>query len=156
MVLFLQFFYAIFFSHNFQFLIKLHLNINYVKFYHLRYYKNNDNHKNFVLFQQIIEKYNKFDYKIIGENNLINNVIYIYFEQENQKIPINKSKLYDISLPNDFEIDKITIDISMCMYKYERRGPLCFGYHSITRGEQKASPPALNQSHPARPPAGRR
>ena len=48
-------------------------------------------------------------------------MINIYFEKENQKIPINKSKLYDISLPNDFEIDKITIDISMCMYKYELR-----------------------------------
>jgi hypothetical protein len=72
---------------------------------------------NFILFQQIIEKYNKFDYKIIGESNLINNVIYIYFEQEKQKIPINKSKLYDISLPNDFEIDKITISGSMYKYK---------------------------------------
>jgi hypothetical protein len=69
--------------------------------------------KNFVLFQQIIEKYNKFDYKIIGENN----VIYIYFEQEKQKIPINKSKLYDISLPNDFEIDEITISGSMYNYR---------------------------------------
>ena len=79
--------------------------------------------KNFVLFQQIIEKYNKFDYKIIGENNLINNVIYIYFEQENQKIPINKSKLYDISLPNNFEIEEIKIDVSMCMYKYRLHDP---------------------------------
>jgi hypothetical protein len=80
--------------------------------------------KNFVLFQQIIEKYNKFDYKIIGEKNLINNVIYIYFEKENQKIPINKSKLYDISLPNEFEIDDIKIDISMCMYyKYTLHDP---------------------------------
>jgi hypothetical protein len=69
--------------------------------------------KNFVLFQEIIEKYNKFDYKIIGENN----IIYIYFEQENQKISINKSKLYDISLPNDFEIDEITISGSMYNYR---------------------------------------
>ena len=68
---------------------------------------------NFIIFQQIIEKYNNFQYKIIGKNNSL----YIYFEEENKKIPINKSKLYDITIPTgDFEIDEIGITNNE--YKY--------------------------------------
>ena len=31
-------------------------------------------------------------------------MLYIFFEEENIKIPINKSKLYNITLPDNFEI----------------------------------------------------
>jgi hypothetical protein len=74
----------------------------------------------FSVFEEIINHYNLFDYKVIGENKKI----YIEFPNK-KKIQIKPSSFYELELPVvDFTIDNIHIDSTTKKYTYDLNSTL--------------------------------